>query len=92
MSIRSRFQGLPSTAPQENPNLVPRAPIVDPWASRGRFQQVNLGTNPAEERTKVGFVDDNTRLQTTTNAGVRSDKSAPKVVQKEETTTTVIED
>ena len=99
MSIRSRFQASPAQASAENPNLTPLPPQIDPWASRGRFQQVNLGVNPAEERTRVVVQPDarfNTSKpsnqgdkKTTTTTTVKS--NTPDVVKKEETTTTIIE-
>jgi hypothetical protein len=49
----SRFQAPPSQQAAENPNLRPRSAQLDPWASRGRFQQANLATDSAEDRTKL---------------------------------------
>jgi len=90
MSIRSRFQALPPQLASENPNLKPRAPIVDPWASRGRFQNVNLGANPVEEQTRVDLNNEG-RLQPA-HLSQSGKASAPKVVKQEETVTTVVED
>lgn len=83
MSIRSRFQAPPVQSPEENPNLKPRAPQIDPWASRGRFQNVNLPSN-AEERTRVP--DKNVVFQQ------KQTTTGPNKVEEEETTTTVMED
>lgn len=96
--MSSRFQAPSSfTQVQTNPNLTPLPPQVDPWASRGRFQQVNLGTNPAEERTRLP---DNVTFErrnifvppVAQNETVKSDnsndQSGGKVVKKEETVTT----
>jgi len=52
MSYRSRLQS-PFQSSQENPNLTPLPPQVDPRGGLGRFQKVNLTTNSAEERTRV---------------------------------------
>jgi|SRR6478609_449808 len=95
----SRFQAPIVEKTSENPNLQPRRAQVDPWANRGRFQQVDLGPSSAEERTRLspGITWEN-RLsvpksqQTTTTTTTHDDANKPKVVHEEETTTTVIED
>ncbi len=48
----SRLQA-PFTVSKENPHLVPFTPQVDINSGRGRFQQVSLGMNSAEERTRI---------------------------------------
>lgn len=53
MSIRSRLQAPYQSQNSENPYLTPLPPQVDINSSRGRFQQVNLGTASAEDRTKL---------------------------------------
>ena len=48
----SRLQA-PTTIQKENPNLVPLPSVVDINSFRGRFHQVNIGQNSAEEQTRV---------------------------------------
>ena len=103
----SRFQAPPAPKSSENPNLTPLTAQVDPWANRGRFQQVNLGTSSAEDRTKLapGVTWENrfqvpkiqrsqnvTSSTTSSPAATSHDDGKKQVVQEEETTTTVIED
>lgn len=83
LNYRSRLQAIPTQAGSDNPNLIPKPPIVDPWASRGRFQQVNLGMGSAEERTRVP--DKKVVVEET-----KQKVSTPKKV--EETTTIILED
>lgn len=93
MSIRSRFQGVPAQTSQENPNLKPLPPQIDPWASRGRFQQVNLGSNPAEERTRVEVIqDDKLSSSHPKSDSDNTTTTKPKIVKEEESITTIIED
>ena len=83
MSIRSRFQAPPIQSPDQNPNLKPLPPRVDPWTSRGRFQNVNLPSS-AEERTRVQNQNVVFQEKKTTSSGKGES-------EKEETTTVVEE-
>lgn len=80
MSIRSRMQA-PFHLPQENPNLKPLPPQVDPNSARGRFQHIGA-TAEAEERTRVSQPQEVHIVQS----------EAPKPAKETKTTTTIIEE
>jgi len=83
MSARTRLQAPYKPSTSENPYLKPLPPQVDPFGNRGRFQQVTLGANSAEDRT---------RLPSETTVHEEKQVSPDGETHTETTTTTVIED
>lgn len=79
--MTARLQA-PFTTKEENPYLKPLPPQVDINSSRGRFQQVNLGTPSAEERTRVEIVSEEPPLQTK-KTGTVTKTTPTKTVVKE---------
>ena len=83
LNARTRLQAPYKPDTSENPYLKPLPPQVDPFGSRGRFQQVTLGAHSAEEQTRVP-----------SQTVVYEEKVVPGDHTKTETTTTttVVED
>jgi hypothetical protein len=92
MTARSRLQAPFKPDTTENPYLKPLPPQVDPFGSRGRFQQVNLGAQNAENRTKIPFQSIVEEMVVPAEEQTESDGQHVQRTTKTTTTTTVVED